>query len=206
MNLKESYRYSNFLTNLLSEAYGYLRNYGFITSTTQEHLRSKVNSEAEDEILTVQKPYNVEFKPNDVLDFAVEIFKEKEKLMNAISVAKANTEINIDNAIAINKSKQGFISVLNNMASHKSSEKKTQAMSRKFNGEGNQVNYYYDVIEKTSIDFDRNDVRNLIKKYLKETDEVSAKLDSIEINTIVDFLPKWDVNDEFEDLIKVAEK
>ena len=59
----------------------------------------------------------------------------------------------------------------------------------------------YDVNRKTSIDFDRTDVRNLIKKYLKETDEISAKLDLIEITTQVDFIPKWDINEKFEELV-----
>ena len=54
---------------------------------------------------------------------------------------------------------------------------------------------------KTSIDFDRTDVRNLIKKYLKETDEISSKLDLIEITTQVDIEPRFDVNDKFEELV-----
>lgn len=67
---------------------------------------------------------------------------------------------------------------------------------------GDQVSYSYEVIETTSIDFNRNDVRNLIKKYLKETDEISTKLDAIEINTVVDHSPLFDVNDVFDELIK----
>ncbi len=55
--------------------------------------------------------------------------------------------------------------------------------------------------ETTQIDFDRNDVRNLVKKYLRETDEVSSKLDAIEINTTVDHTAMFDVNDNFEDLV-----
>ena len=101
MNLKESYRYANFLDNLLDTAYSYLRNKGFITSTKQNHLRSKVNNEVIDEITDVKKPYDVEFTPNNVIDFAVKVLSEKEKLSTAIACAKATTEINIDNAIAM---------------------------------------------------------------------------------------------------------
>ncbi len=46
-------------------------------------------------------------------------------------------------------------------------------------------------------------MRNLVKKYLKETDEVSSKLDAIEINTIVNHIPLFDVNENFEDLVGV---
>ena len=201
MNLKESYRYANYLDGLLSTAYTYLRNKGFTTTTKQNHLRSKANSEAQDEIIEVQKPYDVEFTPNNVVDFVIKVLNEKETLFNAIADAKSGTEINIDNAIAMNKKKQGFVSILNGMADIKASESIVSGSDYKFNQEGNQVKYFYNIEQSTSIDFDRTDVRNLIKKYLKETDEISAKLDLIEITTIVDFVPKWDINEKFEELV-----
>lgn len=201
MNLKESYRYANYLDGLLSTAYTYLRNKGFITSTKQNHLRSKANSEAQDEIVEVQKPYDVEFTPNNIIDFVIKVINEKESLFEAIADAKSGTEINIDNAIAMNKKKQGFISVLNSMADIKSNESVISGFDYKFNQEGNQVKYFYNIEQSTCIDYNRTDVRNLIKKYLKETDEISAKLDLIQITTQVDFTPIWDVNEKFEDIV-----
>lgn len=185
MNLKESYRYANYLDTLLNTASHYLQNKGFITTTRQNHLRSKVNSESTDEIIEIKKPYDVDFTANNIIDFIVKVISEKELLVDAISKAKASTEINIDNAIAMNKKKQGFVNVLNTLANMKASEKNIQGADYKFNQEGNQVKYFYTVEETTQIDFDRNDARRLAKKYLKETDEVSSKLDAIEINTIV---------------------
>lgn len=201
MNLKESYRYANYLDNLLSTAYSYLRNKGFITTTKQNHLRSKANSDAQDELIDVQKPYDVEFTPNSVLDFIVKVIDEKEGLSNAIAFAKANTEINIDNAIAMNKKKQGFVSVLNGMVAIKATEKQTTGRDYKFDVNGEQKPYTYNVTEITSIDFDRDSVKGLIKKYNKVCDEVSAKLDEIEIITVVKFNPQFDINDTFEDLV-----
>ena len=201
MNLKESYRYANYLDGLLITAYTYLRNKGFVTTTVEEHLRKQSNPDVENETIEVQKPFDVEFKPNDVIDFVVKVIEEKEKLSTAIAKAKNTTDINIDNAIAMNKKKQGFVSVLNGIADIKPSETKTTSKSYKFDINGEQKPYVYDVNRKTSIDFDRNDVRNLIKKYLKETDEISAKLDLIEITTQVDFTPTWDVNEKFEELV-----
>ena len=104
-------------------------------------------------------------------------------------------------AIAMNEKKQGFVTVLNGIADIKPSEIKTTSKSYKFDINGEQKPYVYDVNRKTSIDFDRTDVRNLIKKYLKETDEISAKLDLIEITTQVDFTPTWDINEKFEELV-----
>lgn len=201
MNLKESYRYANYLDGLLNTAYTYLRNKGFVTNTVEEHLRSKSNPDVDDETIEVQKPYDVEFTPNNVIDFSVKVIEEKEKLFNAIAVAKSSAEINIDNAIAMNRKKQGFVSVLNGIADIKPSDKKSTGKGYKFDINGEQKPYVYDVNSKTTIDFDRNDVRNLIKKYLKETDDISAKLDLIEITTQVAFVPTWDVNEKFEELV-----
>lgn len=201
MNLKESYRYANYLDGLLSTAYSYLRNKGFVTTTKQNHLRSKANAEALDEVVDVPKQYDVDFTPNSLIDFVVNVLNEKEYLVNAIADAKSNTEINIDNAISMNKKKQEFVNVLNSLASIRPGERQKNGSDYKFNAEGNQVQYCYTVLETTSIDFDRNDVRALSKKYLKETDDISSKLDSIEINTILDFEPKFDVNSTFEEAV-----
>ena len=201
MNLKESYRYANYLDGLLSTAYTYLRNKGFVTTIVEEHLRKQSNPDVDNETIEVQKPFDVEFSPNDVIDFVVKVITEKEKLSDAIAKAKNTTDINIDNAISMNKKKQVFVSVLNGIADIKPSEIKTTSKSYKFDINGEQKPYVYDVNRKTSINFDRNDVRNLIKKYLKETDEISAKLDLIEITTQVDFTPTWDVNEKFEELV-----
>lgn len=201
MNLKESYRYANYLDGLLSTAYTYLRNKGFVTTTVEEHLRKNSNPDVENETIEVQKPFDVEFKPNDVIDFAVKVIEEKEKLSNAIAVAKSSTEIDIDNAIAMNKKKQGFVSVLNGIADIKPSEKVVNGTGYKFNQEGNQVKYFYNVKQITSIDFDRKNIRNLIKKYAKETDDISTKLDLIEVTTNVEYDPLFNINDNFEECI-----
>lgn len=201
MNLKESYRYANYLDRLLITADTYLRNKGFVTTTEQNHLRSKANPDAQDEIVAVQKPYDVDFKPNDIIDFVVKVINEKEKLFSAIADAKAKTEINIDNAVAMNKKKQSFVNTLNSIVSIKSSETQSMGKDYKFDINNEQKPYSYQIISKTSIDFDRNSVKGLIKKYNKECDEISSKLDEIEITTQVDFTPLFDVNDSFEDLV-----
>ena len=201
MNLKESYRYANYLDGLLSTAYTYLRNKGFVTTTVEEHLRKQSNPDVENETIEVQKPFDVEFLPNDVIDFVVKVIEEKEKLSDSIAKAKNTTEINIDNAISMNKKKQGFVSVLNGIADIKPSEKVVNGTGYKFNQEGNQVKYFYNVKQITSIDFDRKNIRNLIKKYAKETDDISTKLDLIEVTTNVEYDPLFNINDNFEECI-----
>lgn len=201
MNLKEAFRYQNFLDELLGIAYSYLNNKNFVVSTVETHLKSQVNPDAKDEVIEVQKPYDVEFTPNELIDFVVKVVNEKEKISNIISDVKMRTEIDIDVAIALNKKKQGFARVLQSLSNIKSGEKVKNASDYKFNTDGNQVSYYYKINEVTQIDFNRNDVRGLYKKLLKETDEVSTKLDSILINTELDFNPSWDINDSFEECV-----
>ena len=201
MNLKESYRYANYLDGLLSTAYTYLRNKGFVTTTIEEHLRKQSNPDVENETIEVQRSFDVEFTPNNVVDFVVKVIEEKEKLSESIAKAKGTTEINIDNAIAMNKKKQGFVSVLNGIADIKPTEKVVNGTGYKFNQEGNQVKYFYNVKQITSIDFDRKNIRNLIKKYAKETDDISTKLDLIEVTTNVEYDPLFNINDNFEECI-----
>ena len=201
MNLKESYRYANYLDRLLITADTYLRNKGFVTTIEQNHMRSKANPDAQDEKIEVQKPYDVDFTPNDIIDFVVKVIKEKESLFSAIADAKTRTEINIDNAIAMNKKKQSFVNTLNSIVSIKPSETQSMGKDYKFDINNEQKPYSYQIISKTSINFDRNSVKGLIKKYNKECDEISSKLDEIEITTQVDFTPLFDVNDSFEDLV-----
>lgn len=103
--------------------------------------------------------------------------------------------------LAMNKLKQKFVEVLSNMNSYKSCEKTTTGKGYKFNINNEQVSYVYDIVEKTTIDFDRNTVKALIKKYSIEADNVSTNLDRIVLTTNVDFDPKYDVNDTLEELL-----
>lgn len=202
MNLKESYRYANFLENLLSTAQSYLMRDDFVTTTKEDHLRSKANKDAEDELgVIVDKQTDVDFTPNQVIDFIVKVISEKEKLFAAIANAKSTTEINIDNAISINKKKQNIISVFQMLANRKSRETQTTGRDYKFDINGEQKPYSYNIKRVTSIDYDRDSVKNLIKKYRKECDAVSTKLDEIEINTQVSHDCLFDINDSFEDLV-----
>lgn len=200
MNLREAYRYANFLDALFDKAQSYMTP-AFFTTTVETHLRSRMDRNAEDETITVKKPFDVDFTPMDVIDFTVQILSEKEKLMNAIAMAKAGTEINIDTCIAMNKKRQLFAGILNSYAQLKTTTKTKQGTGYRFNVNNEQVHYFYDIEEASSIDFDRNNVRALSRKYMQEADEVSVRLDALEINTEVDFAPRWDVHDYFEDIL-----
>lgn len=200
MILKDAYRYQKCLSTMIGQAETLLLNNSFVTSTTQKHNRKKANSEAEDEILEVDKPIT-DFTAMDVINFIADAIKEKQKISDAIVAAKRNTEIDIDSSISLNKIKQEYIGYLRRLAAMDSSERKTYGTDYKFDVDGKQTSYRYEVIETTTIDFDRNDVRGLAKKLQKECDNISSKLDLIELTTDVEFTPKWDVNDTLEEII-----
>lgn len=200
MILKDAYRYQKCLSTMIGQTETLLLNNSFVTSTTQKHNRKKANSEAEDEIIEVDKPIT-DFTAMDVINFIADAIKEKQKISDAIVAAKRNTEIDIDSSISLNKIKQEYIGYLRRLAAMDSSEKKTYGTDYKFDVDGKQTSYRYEVIETTTIDFDRNDVRGLAKKLQKECDNISSKLDLIELTTDVEFTPKWDVNDTLEEII-----
>lgn len=202
MILKEAFRYQNYLSSLFTETVGYLSREDFITTTSQEHNRKKSNPDADDEKVVVQKPYNVEFKPNDLIDFAVKLINEKQKLSDAITEAKKTTSFDVDAAMSMNKTKQGFIHVLRRMASIKPIESEKEGVSYKFNNDGDQVSYRYPIKEVKTIDYDREDVKKLIDKYKKETDKISTERDRIDIMTEVDYTPIWDVDTPLEDIVE----
>lgn len=202
MILKEAYRYQNFLTEQISNAEAILSQYGFYTTTKETHYRKKSNPEAgEDETVVVDKPIICDFTPNELIDFLAKALAEKEKLFNAIADAKKKTDVDIDSSLAMNKVRQKAVQVLTRMDSAKDIENKKKGTDYKFNADGNQVSYNYDVTSVTTIDFDRMNVRKLVQKYNKEIDETSAKLDLLELTTEVDFEPTWDVHDTLDNIV-----
>lgn len=203
MILKEAYHYQNFLDNLIYEANKLLLNRGFITTTTQTHNIKEASITGEDKTVVVQKPTSIEAKPKTVIDLVVKLLDEKKKLSDAIVVAKKNTEIDIDSAVAMNKKYHEFISVLNNMLNTKAQEREINGTGYRLNQtSGSQEKFNYVINEVTVIDYPRDDVRNLIKKYTKLADEVSAKLDLLELTTEVKYEPIYDTVDTFENVLE----
>ena len=210
MNLKEAFRYQNFLDRLLSYTGSYLDNPANVTKTAQEHMRQKANKEAEDEtgeldlkvinrIIEIVRDGRVKHDVKDVVSFILALLDEKSRLCDSISSAKAESGKDIDALIAMNKAKQAVSCTLSNMSDIRPTERITRGSGYKFNAEGNQVQYVYDVKEVTTIDFDRNDVKKLRTRLKNEADDVSTLVDQLMVNLQVAIEPLFDVNDSFED-------
>ena len=201
MILKEAFRYQNYLSLLFRQALEYLSTEDYITTRTQEHIRTNSNPDAQNEKVCVPKVYNVDFTPNDLLDFIVTLLDEKQKLSNAITIAKKSLAIDVDASMSMNKIKQEYINVLKGMNSIKSIETDREGFAYTFNNEGNQVSYRYPIKEVKTIDFNRNTVKSLIRKYKKETDDISTERDRIDVMTNVNYSPIWEVDTPLDDIL-----
>lgn len=201
MNLKEAFRYQNYLNALIGSATMHLRTNNNITKTKQEHLRKKVNVDAEDEIIDSSTERSIKHPVDYVMDFAIDVINTKADLCAAISEAKSSCGLDIDAAIAINKTRQQIADVFNNMAGIKSQERMREGRAYKFNNEGNQVPYTYPIKEVMVIDFDRCKAKGCSKALTKQSDDVSTQIDKLMVDTDVKFVPPYDVTDSFEEVL-----
>ena len=197
MILKESFRMQNHLSDLSAQALTFLADRSNVMKVKQEHLRSKSNPNAADETQEVLRPTDME--PDKVIDLYLDILSEREKLSAAISRAKSTAGIDIDSAISINKEKQNAIMHFKLLAALKSSETTSTGRDYLINTEGNQTPYVYTIKSVNTIDFDRDSLRGIIKRLQREADEVSAKIDLINVTLEVDYESKYDLDESFED-------
>lgn len=199
MNLKESFRYQNFLENMLAYAGNSLTDREHSLTITNNHLRKKANAEAEDMMETVD--VGEFFKNDDVLKFMTMLVEERSKLTNAIGKAKASIGFDLDAAIETNKFRQTVANRVKTMLRFTASKRTERGTDYKFNVEGNQTQYYYDIEVKANEAFDRSVAKDTMRKLILEADKVSVEIDSAMINTMVEYDAPFNVNDSFEDVM-----
>lgn len=200
MNLKESFRYQNFLEGMMAEAGGSLTSRDHCLTTVKRHLRNKANPDAKD----IQEDVDVgEFHRNDdVLSFMLLLVDEREKLTNAIGHAKASIGFDIDAAVETNKFRQTLASRAKAMLRFSASKRIEQGRDYKFNVEGNQTQYFYDIEVETTDAFDRGRAKDVVREIMSKADKVSAEIDAALINTQVEYEPPFNVNDSFDDVME----
>ena len=199
MNLKESFRYQNFLEYMLRQATDSLCVKDHAFTTVKTHHKNKANPDAQDmEELVETEP----FAPNDeVIRFLEWIIAERRNLSEEISKAKRSVVFDIDAAIEANKFRQAANQAIKRLLSYKESKKVDLGKDFKFNGEGVQLPYYYEVETVTKKAFDSDNAKNVMHYIIMESDKVSAEIDAALINTQVNYEPRFDVNDTFEDVM-----
>lgn len=201
MNLKEAFRFQNKLQSMMDEAQSILGSTANITKVQNTYLRKKVMPEVENET-TIDAPAT-EYSEQITLvaEFLLHLLSEREKLSVAIFQAKAglNLPAGLDGEVSLNSKRQEVAGLFRRMAGLRSSEVliSNGGTGYRFNNEGNQVSYRCDVKRVTTINFDRNKIRKLCGDLSKKSDEVSAALDSVLVNTQVEYTVPFDVNDTF---------
>lgn len=203
ITLKKSFEVQNFLKKMFNEVIFILGNNANVTVVEQTHMRKKAFENAEDEVVTKPKSFVCEnVTVEELIDFACFLQDESEKLTIAINKAKTVGDNDFDGMIAINNRKRALLDRLVSMSNIKASEVITTGRATKFNGEGNQTTYTYDIKEVTTIDFDRNKVKAIANRLRKELDDTSTKIDIMQLETMVEYDSILDVGSTIEDAIE----
>ena len=195
MNLKEAFRYQNFLGQIMSEAGNSLTKQEHCLTTTKRHLRNKANPEAQD--MQEEVDFGEFYKNDDVLDLMLLLVDEREKLSTAIGKAKASVRFDIDAAVETNKFRQIVVLRAKSMLRNSASKRIEQGRDYKFNVEGNQTQYFYDIEVETADAFDRARAKDVAREIMSKADVASAEIDAALINTQVDYVPPFNVNGSF---------
>lgn len=203
MNFKEAFRYQSFLDALLSSATMDICAPSHCLKKTITHHRNAVNADAEDMVEVCEEDLR-DYTNDDVIAFMQTIVNEKEALSKAIFEAKKTAKIDIDAAIETNKARHTVSTAMKSMLAKKSNKVvgKGQGKDFKFNSEGNQMPYYYDIETEMTEAFDRKADKVIVNKMLATADKLSSEIDEALINTKVDYEPPYDVNASFEDVME----
>ena len=202
MNLKEAFRYQNYLHGLIRQTLAYLGDTRVTMKTTQEHLRKKANPNAENEKIDMSAERPIEYDANTLIDFLEYLLDTKESLTNAIAKAKVSSPYDIDGSVANNKMRQQAAAVLSRMCGIRPTDRVRYGTDYTFNAEGNQTQYNYEIKEVSVIDFDRAKVKAIAKRLVTESDVVSTLLDRMLVETEVEYDPRFSVNDTYEDALE----
>ena len=194
MNLKEAFQAQNKIEDLFVTLEDYLSNTNNITVKIEKHLRSKSVKGQENEELDVTDYNHKIYDTKKALKFFLSLLDEREKISAAIQAAKSEMEFDIDSAVDVNKKRHLVLDVLRRMSRLQSESRlrKNAGTGYVFNNEGNQTSYNYDIEVVTTIDYDRNKVRDKISTLQTQADEVSNKIDSALINTQVNYVLPFD--------------
>lgn len=200
MNLKEAFRYQNFLDRIFGAACISIEKRDHCLTQTRNHLYNKVNPDMENVKEEVKTEEDF-FANDDVIQAMLFLIEEKEKLSIAINKAKESIDMDIDAAVSVNKYRQLLNKSVACMMRLNPCTRIETGIAQKFNSTGDPVDYKYDV-EVTSVEaYDRKAAKKIMKEVISEADKTSAAIDFVKVNTTVDYTPVFDVNDSFEDVM-----
>lgn len=204
MNLKEAFRFQNKLESLIMDTENILDDKDCVTLTKRTYLYKKANPDAENETVTIIPDTEYYRQLDEMIDFAVYLLDQREKLSEAINKAKRGLPLDLDGEVSLNRYRQRLSETFRRMARIKSREvtETNGGVGYRFNNEGNQVAYKCDVERVTTINFNRNTVRKYAAQLSEKADNASLEIDRCMINYEVDYQPVFDVNDSFDEVFE----
>lgn len=203
MTLKEAFRYKNFMTKLTAELNLAVARGDNLFTTTKTHLRRAANPDAEDmtELVVNQNPVDI----TAAIKLYDRLVMETDKLTAAIETAKHAMPNCLDAMIQSNIRRKNMADAIKGILQAKASETQGTATGHKFNAEGNQTPYVYQTVTTKTENFNRADLKTKYQQLRTTSDETSAAIDSLMVNTVVDYTAPWNVNHTLADILESDE-
>lgn len=210
MNLVEACKLAKNIETLKYQIAEIVSSPDYSTKVVERHLKSKVDENLEDETIEREVTKIYDITTEQAIQLLDILMQKKAQLSSAIEAAKHDIRIDVngmqlayDSAIEYNKSLRDLailrMSKLNRI---KEGIVKGTASAYRFNVEGNQTPYKYNVEVETTLLVDLKDTKKKEKEYRKLADEVSTKLDEAKLNTKIDLELGIEMNDTLEDVIE----
>lgn len=206
MVLKEAFRYINHINQLISDTATHLCNPDESFETKETHKRTLACPTATDEEIILTDGSEQVYTIEGLINFAKDLIVEKENVLMAIEECKYKNCKNSDAIIQANKSMNTLITYLKRLSGTKDKTSTRIGRAYTFNVEGNQVMYQYDIDVEFKAKFDREKMKETIKELQTISDERSLKIDQSFSNDVVEFTPKFDVYDTFDNIMETYYK
>ena len=211
MNIKQAGRYANYLNSLIYDVESLMNYSSNYLNKTETHLKNSVNPEVNDEVIKIENNRIFTGQIQDMYHLCYKLIDEKLQLSLAIDNAKRNLVIDwkengvnltLDTAYEYNKKLRELASnSMLRLVNLKDSSNKTTGKAYKFNVEGNQSYYVYDIEIDNKIDYDKSKIKDLYKKILDKTDKISILIEQAELEDSVHFNPSYDIRDSLDEII-----
>ncbi len=202
MNLKESFRYEKFLTNLFNE--GRRRLMEKPTYLEYVHHRHAAYPKHKDETLIEEG--NISIPGNDiVLSFLLYVIKEKEHLGEAIRTAKQNTAGMADVELQLNAMRRALYGDIRRLMEYEAETvvHRDEGIGHFIGEDGEQKDYKYDIDHVTKLNFPRNKFGETATSLIRKAESVSNYIEKQLVDTTVDYDPPFEVFCCFQDALEL---
>lgn len=167
---------------------------------TEHHMINAANPDAQDKDVERPRPA-FDPEPERVIALMEKLILARENLTKAIAEAKYEIQNELDALIETNKMRQAMSESIQVALNMPTKEVKTTGTGYKFNNDGNQMPFSYDITYTPELRISKAKLTEKNAALRKKANEASNKIDSIVINTQVNFTPPYDVDLTLEEIL-----